>query len=281
MKTKRAFTLIELLVVIAIIALLLAILIPSLNKARELARRVKCMSLARAHGNSNQLYASANNGYFVPFSQPHSDPTLPWDERWCENRMFRKFISVDMRMRVEDSGWNDAFVWPKELRCPSQKIRDVESYAAWTLENEDWMVVMSYGYNVEHWRGTGSLKNPGTWWPWGGYYGHHISRVKNPSEKMMFIDCNYYQARYERAKPEYWEKYGDTTLELVNLGQICYRHSDGANLAYFDGHAGYLKSNKIYDEDNPVLSAGKIRKRCPNELWDVGSTNDLNCDKKN
>src|SRR6266481_1218580 len=61
---KHGFTLVELLVVIAIIAVLVSILIPALNAAKERANRVKCASNLRQIDNAMQIYANDNKGQY-------------------------------------------------------------------------------------------------------------------------------------------------------------------------------------------------------------------------
>ena len=75
----RAFTMVKLLVVIGIVAVLIAILLPVLGKARAQANRVACLSNIKQLGAAILMYCNDNDGYF---------PTCAW---WDEGLAYKPY----------------------------------------------------------------------------------------------------------------------------------------------------------------------------------------------
>jgi len=90
MNKRRGFTLIELLVVIAIIALLMAILVPTLRKANEQAKTMICQANLRQYGIAGKMYLDDNDDYFP---SPHlwlfADYRRIQDCQWCNAEEWR------------------------------------------------------------------------------------------------------------------------------------------------------------------------------------------------
>jgi len=94
---STAFTLVELLVVISIIALLLSILMPSLNKAREQAIRIVCAANMKSTGTSMAMYLDDNKGVFPPDYMP---PRATVKEDFTENFWQQRLVAYTKNGKV-------------------------------------------------------------------------------------------------------------------------------------------------------------------------------------
>ena len=118
MRKGRGFTLVELLVVIGIIALLIAILLPALNKAREQSRLIKCLSNLKQIGLACTTYTAENKGYIVPADVV--DGTADeghgriWNDTWVTILVAKKYLDYPR-------GLNDTDPPPSDnvFHCPS------------------------------------------------------------------------------------------------------------------------------------------------------------------
>ncbi len=139
MRSNKNFTLIELLVVIAIIAILAAMLLPALNKAREKARTTKCQGIVKELANAAHLYTVDNEDYVLG---PGSDANWTF---WC----YRISPYVNHKWIA-----GDTVNWMNKLGCPSPNPDTIGNAIArwispncfldstlWTARNDRWIKV--------------------------------------------------------------------------------------------------------------------------------------------
>jgi prepilin-type N-terminal cleavage/methylation domain-containing protein/prepilin-type processing-associated H-X9-DG protein len=131
---RNAFSLVELLVVIGIIALLLALLLPALSKARRQSQTVQCLTNLRSIGQALVIYENNNRGWVYPVKPQESAPggvigygtNVPPHERW-PMRVFKVTGAPTDPLPYDPDSYDvadrrtfDAAPFtPPVLRCPS------------------------------------------------------------------------------------------------------------------------------------------------------------------
>jgi len=222
LKTPRfcAFTLIELLVVIAIIAILAAMLLPALNKAKEKAVTISCRSNLQQIGLATVYYADDNRDH-VPYAWWYN---ANWDS--ADSNNFQTLLIPYVRRGRFDSGTqtdNSDFA-RLVFRCP---IRMQENhwrqYKNYPGMGNPWKI--SYAMNQHTLAGfPPSVTSPKT---------VKLSSIRRPAEALATVDVSH---ELNHPAVTYLGKASDNTWD------IGYKHgsqhpSGKANIIFFDNHA--------------------------------------------
>ena len=224
-KPLHGFTLIELLVVIAIIALLVSILLPSLNRAKELARDVLCSTTVRNLGTSLGMYVNDNDGVLIPAAVVGGDWNPPVWRPWF-------FVLMPYMGTLEESEIDAAITaWKQpgmEWRmCPSSEI------GAGEIENYD---TVSYGWNHANFGISTSYTDP----DYG--YATQLEDVPRPSEIVLLGD-----SQDSTAAPGYTQAYRYRYLYYTSPNLLPGRHNDGGYFLHLDWSVVHHEASWIMD----------------------------------
>jgi prepilin-type N-terminal cleavage/methylation domain-containing protein/prepilin-type processing-associated H-X9-DG protein len=270
---KKGFTLVELLVVIAIIALLLSILIPALRRARQQAQSIYCRANLKGLAIANSVYSNQNDGWMVPAVDLTMVST--GHATWNSNVLFREILALRTKSPPGTSLPEHSLlmsIMPKEYLCPTDKLqRDftVTNLALSRVDNKEnegislfpcWPVnmiypfsIVSYAYNYTDWGSDSTQEIFVT----GGLpmYSDEAARIKQieikrPAEKIMFIDAGDIWSEVDGANYKtYWDRFGYNLQEHRENNSwkpVFYRHREGANIAFADGHVEFRKKEEIF-----------------------------------
>ena len=205
MHKTKAFTLVELLVVIAIIAVLMAILLPALNRVREQGKRTVCLNNVKQLALSWVLYADDNDNKIVNGNTNtggHNKDGTCW--------VYWPGRGATKQKRIDDVKRGLLFQYCpnfKLYKCPTGERDEIVTYAIVDAMN---------GYDAI---------------PGAGTIIRNRMQIKRPGERAVFLDegrlspCSW-TIHYD--KEQWWD-------------QITARHGDGTNFAFADGHSEYWK----------------------------------------
>jgi prepilin-type N-terminal cleavage/methylation domain-containing protein/prepilin-type processing-associated H-X9-DG protein len=114
-KQQQGFTLIELLVTVSIIAVLIALLLPSLSKARATAKTTACAANIRTVYTGLSMYAGDNSGLIPPATYREPNPRTGTFKTWIEP------LLPILRSTTNRSGTPMVFICPSQLKDPKER----------------------------------------------------------------------------------------------------------------------------------------------------------------
>ena len=206
-KRVRMFTLIELLVVVAIIVILVSILLPALQKARNSGWKAGCMSNLKQWGMAFSQYAGDNSDM------------VPWKDDDYYNRGRHVFdLTHPYLVKTNLSYFNSTDGRMKKLLCPAPPLpTPVGFYGA---------VESLYGIN--------SFVCGNRWSPTGKPKKMYFSQYKSPAEMFAAADNT---SQFYITEPA-----GEVITVLPAKGETFhFLHIASANLLFLDGHTASIR----------------------------------------